>query len=215
MGGAFLILFTSGRESFSHSYSRCRISPVKPRGPSYQRRQERRRNAFSRNNEVKPEVINTQVAEQAGARLVDDTMNKATLQGVVVSTNTNNTIVEEPTEEVTGQMEINESSCSVIEEEVDEAELARDKLVDEVIVYAVPPTDIRQPVQGAHDVEEEIRAKFSSMGIDVVNIRHRVIAGKYDSSLVKLTPVNLRRIWGRRLGLSNCAVVEFKQSDVR
>ena len=82
-------------------------SPVKSRGPSYQRRQERRRNAFSRNNEVKPEVINTQVAEQAGARLVDDTMNKATVQGVVVSTNTNNTIVEEPTEEVTGQMEIN------------------------------------------------------------------------------------------------------------
>ena len=151
-------------------------SPVKSRGLSYQRRQERRRNAFSRNNEVKPEVINTQVAEQAGARLVDDTMNKATVQGVVVSTNTDNTIVEEPTEEVTGQMEINESSCSVIEEEVDEAELARDKLVDEVIVYAVPPTDIRQPVQGAHDVEEEIRAKFSSMGIDVVNIRHRVIA---------------------------------------
>ena len=164
---------------------------------------------------MKPEVINTQVAEQAGARLVDDTMNKATLQGVVVSTNTNNTIVEEPTEEVTGQMEINESSCSVIEEEVDEAELARDKLVDEVIVYAVPPTDIRQPVQGAHDVEEEIRAKFSSMGIDVVNIRHRVIAGKYESSLVKLTSVNLRRIWGRRLGLSNCAVVEFRQLDVR
>ena len=98
---------------------------------------------------------------------------------------------------------------------VDEAELARDKLVDEVIVYAVPPIDIRQPVQGAHDVEEEIRAKFSSMGIDVVNIRHRVIAVKYESCLVKLTPANLRRIWGRRLGLSNCAVVEFKQSDVR
>ena len=59
---------------------------------------------------MKTEVINTQVAEQAGARLVDDSMNKATVQGVVVSTNTNNTIVEEPTEEITGQMEINESS---------------------------------------------------------------------------------------------------------
>ena len=185
-------------------------SPVKARGPSYQRRQERRRNAF-RNNEVKPEIINDKVAEQAVVESIDDTMNEVTEQEAVVSTNY---IVEVPTEVVTGQRE-NIESNSATEEVLDEDELARDKLVDEVIVYAVPPSDIRQPVPTAHEVEEEIRDRFFSMGVDVVNIKHRTMLGKYESSLVKLTPVNLRRIWGRRLGLSNCAVVEFKPSDVR
>ena len=81
------------------------------------------------------------------------------------------------------------------EKVLDEDELARDRLVDEVIVYAVPPSNIRQPVQNTHEVEEEIRDRFSSIGVDVVNIRHRIISGKYESSLVKLTPINLRRIW--------------------
>ena len=54
--------------------------------------------------------------------------------------------------------------------------------------------------------------RLSSMGVEVLSIRHRTKSGgKHESSLVKLTPVNLNRIWGRRLGLKNCAVVEFKR----
>ena len=140
---------------------------------------------------MKTEIIKDKVAEQAVVELVDDTMNEVSVQEAIVSTNA---IQEVPTEVVTGQKEINESN-SVTEEVLDEDELARDRLVDEVIVYAVPPSDIRQPVQYAHEVEEEIRDRFSSIGVDVVNIRHRIIPGKYESSLVKLTPINLRRIW--------------------
>ena len=43
-------------------------------------------------------------------------------------------------------------------EEIDEAEKARDKLIDEVIVYAVPPSDIRKSMQNVNEVETEVKA---------------------------------------------------------
>ena len=181
-------------------------SPVKGRGPSYRRRQERRKKAFGNNNEIKQEV--NQTAEQAAFGEEYGMVNEDTAEEVDVLTNVS---VEVPTEEVTGNHVENEIT-NVMDNDVDEAEVARDKLVEEVIVYAVPPSDIRQPAQDVIDVEQEIRKSLSSIGVNVLSIRHRTRpGGQYESSLVKLTPVNLNRIWGRRLGLKNCAVVEFKR----
>ena len=35
--------------------------------------------------------------------------------------------------------------------------------------------------------------------------------GKFGSSLVRITPINLNKICGRRLRLENCAIDEFKK----
>ena len=110
----------------------------------------------------------------------------------------------------------NLSSTDILEnvdkkEEMDPAEAEIDKLVEQVIVYAVPPSDCRQPLQTAMEVEEEIRSRFSSLGVEVKSIQMKTgRSGNYESSLVNMSPVNLRKIWGRRLGLSSCAVVEYK-----
>ena len=50
-----------------------------------------------------------------------------------------------------------------------------------------------------------------NLGVSIKELRSsRNKEGKYESSIAKITPVNLNRIWGRRLGLKNCAVIEFK-----
>ena len=100
-------------------------------------------------------------------------------------------------------------------EEIDEAEKASDKLIDEVIVYAVPPSDIRKSMQNVNEVETEVKAKFSSLGVEVNDMKIKSNKqGRFESSLVKISPpINLNRIWGRRLGLTYCAVVEFKGTD--
>ena len=99
-------------------------------------------------------------------------------------------------------------------EETDTEELARDKLVNEVIIYAVPPSDCRKSMQDAEEVEKEVKERFSLIGVEVLDMKIRASRiGKFESSLVKITPVNLRRIWGRRLGLLNCAIVEHKKPE--
>ena len=94
--------------------------------------------------------------------------------------------------------------------------LLQPRLVQEVIVYAVPPTDIRKRKQTVDEVESEIKDRFSSIGVQVKAIRHRMDKGCYESSLVSIDPpVNLKTIWGRRLGLQNCALIEFKPTNAK
>ena len=98
-------------------------------------------------------------------------------------------------------------------EELDQSEAEKDKLVEKVIIYAVPPSDCRQAIQTVKEVEEDIRSRFLLLGVDVKDIQMKTSrSGKYESSLVEISPINLRKIWGRRLGLRSCAVVEYKQS---
>ena len=112
--------------------------------------------------------------------------------------------------------ETNNENEECYTEEVDQHELELDKIVTEVVIYAVPPSDIRKTMQDAAEVEVEIREKFCSIGVEVQDMLIKADRiGKFDRRLVKVTPVNLRRIWGRRLGLQNCAVVENKKQDVQ
>ena len=107
-------------------------------------------------------------------------------------------------------------SMNAEEASLDREEAERDRLVQEVIVYAVPPTDIRKRKQTVDEVESEIKDRFSSIGVQVKAIRHRMDKGCYESSLVSIDPpVNLKTIWGRRLGLQNCALIEFKPSNAK
>ena len=90
-------------------------------------------------------------------------------------------------------------------EEVDEEELKRDKIIEEVVISSVT-----QPFEKVEVVEEEIKQKFADIGINVVSMNSfSSKRGYFDQSRVRTTPVNLKTIWGRRLGLNNCSVIEY------
>ena len=95
-------------------------------------------------------------------------------------------------------------------EEVDVEEQRRDKLVEDVVISKVTI----EAIEYAVDVEKEIRDKFGAIGVTVKNIRLKSDKrGMFQTSLVNISAVNLNKIWGRRLGLKNCSVIEFKKPD--
>ena len=90
-----------------------------------------------------------------------------------------------------------DASASVNEmqpaEEVDQT----DKMIDEVLMYTV--------------VENEIRECLSTVGVTVVKMQTFCNSkGDFYQSRVKTSPVRLKTICGRNLGLKNCEVIEFK-----
>ena len=100
-------------------------------------------------------------------------------------------------------------------EYIDKDELQRDKLVEDIFVYAVPPSDCRQPIPDANEVEQEIRERFACLGVEIRDIRIQTSKhGKYESGFLKISPINLNKIWGRRLGLKSCAVSEYKRQGM-
>ena len=89
--------------------------------------------------------------------------------------------------------------------EVDEEELKRDKIIEEVIISSVT-----QPTEKLEDVENEIRQKFANIGVNILSMNSFTNSrGCFKQSRVRLTPVNLKTIWGRRLGLKNCSIIEY------
>ena len=145
------------------------------------------------------EVTARKAAEEANARkaAVEATANKAAEDASNVNS------------------EVNDEFCSdssfhepVVEtEEVDEYELARNKNVKKVIVYAVT-----KPIEKKIEVEQEIREKFAAIGVKVKAMQTKTDGrGLYDKSLLEISEVNLNRIWGRRLGLNNCSVIAYEE----
>ena len=97
--------------------------------------------------------------------------------------------------------------------EVDKDELARDKIVDELWVYYVGGATPADTIEVA---EQEIVEKLSKIGISVVYMKtFSNFNGNFDQSRVKTSPVNLKDIWGRRLGLKNCAVIKYRHPPCR
>ena len=63
------------------------------------------------------------------------------------------------------QIDSNVDHIEQSEEEVDADELAGDKLVDQFIVYTVPPSDCRKKLPDSKEVENEIRESFATIGV--------------------------------------------------
>ena len=81
----------------------------------------------------------------------------------------------------------------------------RNRIVDDVIIHPVP-----KPIEKKEDVNQEIMKKFSDIGVQVIKISSFTdFRGNFETSRVKTTPVNLKNIWGRRLGMKNCALLEY------
>ena len=84
--------------------------------------------------------------------------------------------------------------------------LARDKIVEQVVIYAVT-----KPIEKKTDVEHEIREKFATMGVQVLQMKTQsTYRGEFEQCLAYISPVSLKQIWGRRLGLRNCSVIAFE-----
>ena len=189
-------------------------TPPKHRSPAYQRRIARRQMARQFGD-----VNHSEEAGTASTNVDTDILNEA-VEPVLVDDDA--TTSDKALSSTSGYAEqaCNSRNVDTIvnseeKDEIDQEEAERDKLVEQVIVYLVPPSDCRQPLQSVSEVETEIRARFSSIGAEVKEIQIKTCkAGKFQSSLVKVTPTNIRKIWGRRLGLKSCTIVEFKQTKV-
>ena len=55
----------------------------------------------------------------------------------------------------------NIDSIEQCEEDIDADKLERDKLIDQVIIHLVPPSDFRKKLPTAKEVENEIRDRFA------------------------------------------------------
>ena len=112
-------------------------------------------------------------------------------------------VCREPMDEICADNDYQKEIPAV---EVDEAELDRDILVKKVLVYTVT-----EPIEKKADVEQEVREKFSGIGVEVKQMETKTnFRGEFKGSVVTISPVNLNRIWGRRLNLKNCSVIHYK-----
>ena len=107
-----------------------------------------------------------------------------------------------------------EEKQSIIDAELDRKELEeaaaeeakKDKIVKKVIVSSVT-----KPREDKEKVENEIRDKLKEKGIEVISMKTFTKNGKFDASVVEISPANLKNIWGRRLDLENCSIIEYSR----
>ena len=174
-------------------------TPSKHRSPSYHRRLARRKAARMEN------VTNlSDGAEEVSSFLVNS-QNESTAEN---SDDTGAVIVHSATNDIEENVCENNAADNVqkIEPEVDFYELQRDKLVNEILVSTVT-----EPIENVKDVEEEVKVKLNALGVAVVNMRTFDKRGMFDFSIVRISDINLNKIWGRRLGLKNCSIIEYKR----
>ena len=96
-------------------------------------------------------------------------------------------------------------------EEVDPEEAKRDRMIDKVVIYAVSGGSIFKTRQNCDEVKKEVTEKLATIGVDVKEFSsHADKEGKYETGVVTISPVNLNKIWGRRLGLTNCSVIAYE-----
>ena len=172
------------------------VSSPRYRSPSYFRRQARRKAAR--------ESQNLQMENHAADQVID--MNTDETTSIEKVDNEFADVVEEYAAREGSKEEIvTDEVTDIAEIEVDEEEMKKDKVIEEVLISSVT-----KPMEKMETVEEEIRQKFAEIGVNVLEMKtFSNNRGCFDQSRVRTTPVNLKNIWGRRLGLKNCSVIEY------
>ena len=88
---------------------------------------------------------------------------------------------------------------------IDAAEAARDKMVDKVC----PVGNFKLSKE---EFENDIKSKFGGIGILVKEMEiKKTWCGEIKGCIVETSPVNLDKIWGRRLGILDCSIISFYQ----
>ena len=81
----------------------------------------------------------------------------------------------------------------------------KDKLVGKVIISPVSEIKIHKDI-----IESEVRTRFEAIGVKVLNLKmNSSTVGDFKSCVVDITPVNLQKIWGRRLGVHDCSLISY------
>ena len=174
------------------------------RGPSYFRRQKRRHE--ERKNEQTSTVDTVVTKKEEKVDSVCDAAVKA-----MCKQETKRSAAEVVSDD---NLENPEAATAVDLDEIEARERAReekeeaskDRNVEQVVISSVT-----EPMESKLKVEEEIKFKFGRIGVTVKDMMTTTKNGKFQSSLVNVTPTNLKRIWGRRLGLDNCSIIAYEK----
>ena len=110
------------------------------------------------------------------------------------------------------QMDVDNKLPTDETEEVDPEEAKRDRMVEKVVIYRVSGGSLFKPRQTNDEVKKEVIDKLAMMGVEVIEFSgHADRDGMYETGVVSISPVNLNKIWGRRLGLTNCSVIAYEK----
>ena len=87
-------------------------------------------------------------------------------------------------------------------------ELTRDRVIEDVLIYAVKGGLPKEPMT----MEVAEMERFTNIGVEVKNMKtiSNTSKGHFEQSRIQTTPVNLKTIWGRRLGIKKCAVIAYE-----
>ena len=171
--------------------------------PSQLRREERRRNERKVEQVRKDaEAVEITVDDQTNLNIeADKASNVKTVAGKQ-DTETKTLNLAEIAQEVTDEI------CpdgDFDPEDVDPFEVARDRLIGKALVCPVGFSSVAKDV-----IENEIRQKFEEIGVNVIKIEtKRSYLGEFKGSIVTTSLVNLNKIWGRRLGITDCSIIAF------
>ena len=183
------------------------LSP-KYRSPSYYRRQARRRACRESQDNGGMNLCSPAADQACGSKTCKDNTEISNAEDVDVAEEASCVIDSSAKSESCSGEVVNSSSEDFTEEvEVDKDELARDKIIEEILVYSVGGIG---PEEKKDVVEQEIVQKLANIGVIVKSMKSfSKFNGNFDQSRVKTSPVNLKDIWGRRLGMMKCAVIEY------
>ena len=73
-------------------------------------------------------------------------------------------------------------------------------MIEKIIVYPVT----KKWKEKKDVIENEIKDK-----LELIQVRSKNIFGEFNGSIVETSPVNLNKVWSRRLGVTNCAIISF------
>ena len=131
------------------------LTPLRHRSPAYYRRIARRQAMRQNSEEISSVEVSSTVENVTVKEAVKPVPVVKVTKSSDVSYSNKDTRAEEVLEDVTAEEK----------ERLDKAELELDKLVENVFIHAVPPSDIRQRIPDVDEVEQEIRDKFHSLRV--------------------------------------------------
>ena len=205
----------------------CKVGRVAPptspsqsfftkRSPSYYRRLERRKaerescNGLPENCSLKAEADKAKV--DPSDEVIEDavcTDNATGCSSSVAGSATQDEIYRKEKESA-AVAAVSQEELEEIErrerEVIEKDEAAKDRIIDRIIVSSVT-----MPIEEKIKVEEEIKVKLGNLGVMVKSMMATDRCEKFEMSLVDTTPVNLNKIWGRRLGLDNCSIIAYEK----
>ena len=80
-----------------------------------------------------------------------------------------------------------------------------DRIVNKVLIAHVTKSKVCN-----QEIENEVKTKFGEIGVNVLNLKFvDAKDGAFNFCIADISPVNLNKIWDRRLGVTNCSLISY------